>query len=332
MSTAHRVVVDTDTGIDDALALLYLAGRPHAEIAAVTSVFGNCAEQDAVRNIGYVTRLLGLPVPIARGAAGPLSGTGRVTRHAHGEDGLGDRGYDRPMPAVAAGTAAELLVRLANERPGDLDLLTLGPLTNLALALRTDPALFTKYRSVVLMGGSGPYTLPCGAPMLDVNIANDPEAARTVVSAPRNELVMVGVNVTASTILEEPAIAALRAACTPIARFATEILDSYLDFYEKEWGRRVIPLHDPLAAGILLDPGLATAAVLGPVGVVREGHQWRARPSRTAEGPPPPSPYDRAPGTRVITAVDSARFAGDLVQTLVAGPGAEPTRPRRPGG
>ncbi|WP_405149676.1 nucleoside hydrolase [Sphaerisporangium sp. NBC_01403] len=313
---SHRVVVDTDTGIDDALALLYLAGRPDAEIVAVTSVSGNCAERDAVRNIGYVTRLLGLRVPIARGAAEPLSGTPRVTRGAHGEDGLGDRGYDRPMPPVTDETAAELLVRLAGERPGELDLLALGPPTNLALALRIDPGLFTKYRSVVQMGGSGPYTIPGDLLMTDVNTAGDPVAARVVVSAPRGELVMVGVNVTATTILDEPAIAALRAAGTPVARFATEILGPYLDFYEKERGRRVVPLHDPLAAGILLDPARATAAVLGPVNVVREGSLWCARLMRTPEGLPPPFPYEPAPGTRVVTAVDSAGFAGDFVQTL----------------
>src|SRR5262245_55001337 len=144
MSPIRRVLVDTDIGIDDALALLYLAGRPDAEIVAVTSVFGNCAEEDAVRNIGYVKRLLNLSVPVARGAAEPLSGTPRFTRHAHGDDGLGDRGFDRPMPPVVNETAAELLVRMADERPGELDLLALGPLTNLALALRTDPELFTK--------------------------------------------------------------------------------------------------------------------------------------------------------------------------------------------
>ncbi|MEU8271800.1 nucleoside hydrolase [Sphaerisporangium sp. NPDC049002] len=326
MSAAHRVVVDTDTGIDDALALLYLAGRPDAEIVAVTSVFGNCLERDAVRNIGYVTRLLGMSAPIARGAAEPLSATVRVTREAHGRDGLGDLGYDRPMPSVTGETASELLVRLADERPGELDLLALGPLTNLGLALRADPALFTKYRSVVLMGGSGPYAAPGDALMADVNVARDPVAARMVVSAPRNELVMVGVNVTATTILEEPDIRALRAAGTPIARFAAEILGPYLDFYEKERGRRVVPLHDPLAAGILLDPGLATAATLGPVEVVREGSLWRARPTRVtatgvgaaraAEDLGPPFPYERAPGTRVITAVDAAGFTGGFVRTL----------------
>ncbi|MCT9930106.1 nucleoside hydrolase [Planotetraspora sp. A-T 1434] len=316
MSQVRRVVVDTDTGIDDAHTLLYLAGRPDAEIVAVTSVFGNCVEEDATRNIGYVTRLLELDVPIARGAAEPLAGAAHIAGYVHGKDGLGDRGYDRPLPEVTGETGAELLVRLANEQPGELDLLALGPLTNLGLALRIDPDLFTKYRSVVLMGGSGPYAEPGTLLMIDANINNDPVAARAVFSAPRRELVMVGVNVTAGTILDERAIAALRATDTPRARFASEILEAYLDFYQNEWGRRIIPLHDPLAAGILLDPGFATAWTDGPVNVVSDGFLSRARLMRTVDGLPPAFPYEPAPGTRVITAVDATRFVADFVEVL----------------
>ncbi|HEY9523119.1 MAG TPA: nucleoside hydrolase, partial [Thermopolyspora sp.] len=194
--------------------------------------------------------------------------------------------------------------------------LALGPLTNLALALRIDPDLLTGYRSVVLMGGSGPYPELGTSLMIDANVNNDPAAARAVFSAPRGELVMVGVNVTSATILTEHAIAALRAADTPRARFATEILDSYLDFYQNHWGRRVIPLHDPLAAGILLDPSFATAAVTGPVNVVTDGFLSRAHLMRTFDGLPPSFSYDPAPDTKVITAVDSARFVADFVETL----------------
>jgi inosine-uridine nucleoside N-ribohydrolase len=316
MSTVRRIVVDTDTGIDDAHTLLYLAGRKDAEIVAITSVYGNCVEEDSVRNIGYVCGLLGLAVPIARGADAPLESAPHIARHVHGHDGLGDRGYDRPIPAVTGETAAEALVRLAHEQPGELDLLALGPLTNLGLALRIDPELFTKYRSVVLMGGSGPYPALGSSLMIDANINNDPAAARAVFAAPRVELVMVGVNVTAVTILTEPAIAALRAAGTPTARFASEILDSYLDFYQHHWGRRIIPLHDPLAAGILLDPAFATATVPGPVNVVTDGFQSRAHLMRTFDGLPPSFPYDRTPDTNVVTEVDSARFVADFVETL----------------
>ncbi|MEV0594728.1 nucleoside hydrolase [Nonomuraea cavernae] len=316
MTETRRIVVDTDTGIDDAHTLLYLAGRPDAEIVAVTSVFGNCVEEDAVRNIGYVNGLLGLDVPVARGAAEPLAGVARIAGYVHGKDGLGDLGYDRPMPEVTGESAAELLVRLAAEQPGELDLLALGPLTNLGEALRLDPDLLTRYRSVVLMGGSGPYAPPGTVLMVDANIANDPVAAAAVFAAPRAELVMVGVNVTGTTILHERAIAALRATDTPKARFAVRILDAYMDFYQNEWGRRIIPLHDPLAAGILLDRGFATAWADGPVNIMSDGFMSRARLMRTHDGLPPSFPYEPAPDTRVITAVDAPRFVADFVEVL----------------
>ncbi|MGV9779660.1 nucleoside hydrolase [Streptosporangium sp. NPDC003464] len=316
MSQVRRVVVDTDTGIDDALALLYLAGRPDAEITAVTSVFGNCAEEDAARNIGYVTRLLGLEVPIARGADRALSGRAPAAAGAHGADGLGDRGYDRPLPQVTGESGAELLVRLAREHPGELDLLALGPLTNLALALRRAPDLLTGYRSVVMMGGSGPRTGPGRALTADTNIVNDPAAARTVLSAPRNELVAVGVNVTGVTVLDEAALGPLRAAGTARARFACEILDAYLDSYRGRWGRRAVPLHDPLAAGILLDPGLATASATGPVRVVGDGPLARAHLMRVRAGQAPRSPRWSVPDTRVIMEVDSARSVAGFIEVL----------------
>jgi len=125
MSTVRRIVVDTDTGIDDAHTLLYLAGRADAEIVAITSVYGNCAEEDAARNIGYVTGLLGLDVPVFRGADKPLEGAPHIAGYVHGHDGLGDRGYDRPPPRTGGETAAEALVRLGREHPGELDLLAL---------------------------------------------------------------------------------------------------------------------------------------------------------------------------------------------------------------
>ncbi|GGK89759.1 nucleoside hydrolase [Sphaerisporangium melleum] len=318
-AAARRVIVDTDAGIDDACALAYLAGRADAEISAVTTVAGNCAEPDVARNVGYVLRLLGLSPPVARGAAGPLPGAPAAPRGTHGRDGLGDLGLSRPLPAVTGESAAALLVRLAAERPGELDLLALGPLTNLALALRADPALLTKYRSVVVMGGSGPLAAPAAPLPRDSNIARDPAAARAVFAAPRRRLAAVGVDVTATATLPPEAIAALAAAGTPVARFTAEILTAYLAA-GADRGRGGVPLHDPLAAGVLLDPGLVTGFVLAPVAVVADGPLWRARPAPVRrEGGP-------APDTRVVTQVDAPWFVRGFVRTLTgdvrhAGPG-----------
>ena len=317
-SGTRRIVVDSDTGIDDAHTLLYLAGRPDASIEAITSVYGNCTQDDSLRNISYVQRLLGLDVPLARGADAPLEGEPHIAWHVHGRDGLGDRGYSRPEPRVVDETAAELLVRRGREQPGELDLLALGPLTNLALALRLDPQALARYRTVVLMGGSGPFAAPGQMRMVDANVNNDPVAAAEVFAAPRTELVMVGVNVTAATVIDEGGLEQLAAAGTPVATFAAEIFDSYLDFYQHEWGRRICPLHDPLAAGILLDRGFVTAAEDGPVNVLTDGYSWRARLMRTSEGEPCALPVRPAPDTHVITSVDADRFVADFLKVLTS--------------
>jgi purine nucleosidase len=319
MSTAVRsVVVDTDTGIDDSLALLYLAGRPEARIAAVTSVYGNCHVEDAVANIGYVLDLAGLPaVPVTVGAAGPLVGAAHIAGYVHGRDGLGDLGLDRPLPPnLRPESSAEYLVRLAAEQPGQHDLLVLGPMTNIALALEQDPDLLTRFRSVVLMGGSGPFPELGRVLMVDANVQNDPEAARRVFAAPRNELVMVGVNVTGSTIVDEHAVQVLRTADNPRAEFAVRVMESYMDFYRYTWGRRVFPTHDPLAAAILLHPEYATDVAVGPVNVVTDGFFTRGHLTRTADGFPAAIPTTPAPDTRVVTDVDRPRFRYDLISTL----------------
>jgi purine nucleosidase len=322
-TTRRRVVVDTDTGIDDALALLYLAGRPDVEIAAVTAVYGNCGVDDAVLNIGLVMRLAGLGhVPVAVGAAGPVDGRpASLAPYVHGEDGLGDLGLERPAPAVVGTSAAEHLVELANSAPGEYDLLPLGPLSNVALALQLDPLVLTKFRSTVLMGGSGPFP-PLGVTQtVDANVANDPAAARAVFAAPRSRLVMVGVNVGGQVIVDEAAVQVLHRSGTPGGEFSAAVLESYMDFYQYAWGRRVSPAWDGLAAGLLVEPRWITAAVDGPVAVVPDGRLARAHLLRTAAGLPVPfaqAEAGTAPPTTVVTGVDTDGFLADFV-TVLAG-------------
>lgn len=202
----RQVIVDTDTGLDDALALLFLAGSPRADIVAVTTVYGNCVVEDSLRNAGYVLRLAGLPdVPLSKGAAGPLRGVAHIAGYVHGNDGLGDLGLQRPDPDTTSNSAAEQIVELANSAPGRYDLLALGPLTNLALALRLDPALLGKLRSVVVMGGSGPYQPLGRSLMIDANIQNDADAAHELLTAERPHaatITLVGVDVTGTVVLD----------------------------------------------------------------------------------------------------------------------------------
>ncbi|MBE2319032.1 nucleoside hydrolase [Solirubrobacter sp. CPCC 204708] len=312
----RRVILDMDVGIDDAIAILYLAAREDAEIVALGAVHGNCTAHDAARNALIVFETLGLDVPVALGAVKPLEQELSVASFVHGADGMGDAGFPDPKGAVTGEHAADQLIRLSLEHPGELDLLAVGPLTNLGVALRKDPEVLARLRSVVIMGGSGAYPPAGTLREVDANIDHDAAAAALVFAAPRNELVMVGVNVTSPAILDEEAAAALAASDTPAARLASAILPFYLGFYQHKWGRRVCSMHDPLAAGILVDPTYATAWRQGPVNVVSDGFMARAWLMEREDGGPVSLPVTEAPPTRVVDSADWQRFGDELVTRL----------------
>ena len=249
----------------------------------------------------------------------PLS----LATHVHGADGLGDIGAASlaVSGAPTKESAADQLLRLGREHPGELDLLAVGPLTNLGLALRAEPDALGRYRSVVIMGGSGPEEPVEAHLMVDANATDDPHAA-DVVFAPRGaRLVMVGVNVTGPVVLDEGSIARIAAADTPQARFASRILPFYTDFYSRQLSSRVASMHDPLAAGVLLDPTLVMGDLRAAVSVLKVERCWRAvAPRHPALG------VQGRPRTRVFTEVDGRRFLERLLAGLVA------PLPIRPGG
>ena len=316
----RRIIVDTDTGIDDAHALLYLAGHDDVELTAVTAVYGNTPVDSAISNIARVLELSGRPnVPVARGAAGPLVGEAHIAFYVHGHDGLGDIWDDRPAPAnLVEQSAAQLIVELVRANPGELDLLFLGPLTNGALALQIEPDLFTLVRSVVVMGGSGPFPKLGDVLMVDANVQNDAEAARAVFSAPRTHLLQVGVNVTAQAIVDEAATDRLRSSGTAWGEFSARILDSYNEFYRFAWGRRLSPAHDTLAAALLLHPEWITRSVTGPVTITGDGYVSRAHIAQTWEGAPLAWQTDDAPPTVAVVEVDFAAFLADFERVLTS--------------
>ncbi len=319
----HEVLVDTDCGIDDALALLYLAGRPDVRIVGVTSVYGNCTVDDAVRNIGHVLRLAGLPdVPVARGAAGPLVGEAHIAHYVHGMDGLGDvvPAAEKADPAVLLPVdSADALIDWARADPGRYTLLTLGPLTNVGLALQREPGLLQRFRQVVIMGGSGPFPEVGTSLMVDANVQNDGEAARRVFAAPCRRRMMVGVNVTRTVVTDEAAVTRLHASSSARGQFAAAVLESYIDFYRLAWGRRICPVHDGLAAALAVQPNWVTAEMTGPVNITFDGFATRAHVMRTWESGSVAWDITPAPDSTAVLAVDADAFLADFLAVLDRG-------------
>ncbi|AXX31204.1 nucleoside hydrolase [Actinosynnema pretiosum subsp. pretiosum] len=252
-----RIVLDTDPGIDDALAIFYLAAhRDVAELVAVGSVHGNVPSPTAAANaLRLLDRVGWTEVPVAVGAHQPLAqelSTGEVV---HGGDGLAGVAGP-PSGRVPVGvSAAEQLVGLARAHPGELTVIALGPLTNIALAALIEPDLPELLRSVTVMGGAigtaGNIT-----PHAEANIWHDPEAAATVLGK-GFDLTLVGLEVTANAQVDAAWVEDLAGSGGPNAVFAADLLRHYLGVYSRLLGQDTCYLHDPLAVAVTLDPGLA---------------------------------------------------------------------------
>jgi purine nucleosidase len=246
----HKLLLDCDTGVDDTMAILYAALHPDVELLGVGAVFGNVPVDVATRNSTHALAMVGRDdVPVARGAAGPLDGRPQTYAFfVHGDDGQGNAGTGRPVAPPVQESAADQIVRLVREHPGEVELVAVGPLTNLALALRRCPELPSLVRGVTLMGGAA--AVPGNVtPVAEVNIWFDPEAAAAVFAA-RWQLTMVGLDVTMRTTLDEGHRARL-AAGGSVGDYVARVLDFYFDFCaDRELGERSGCMHDTLAVAV----------------------------------------------------------------------------------
>jgi purine nucleosidase len=245
------MLVDCDTGIDDALALLYLVRRPEVDVVGVTTVFGNNTVETAARNTRRVLALAGRPdIPVGVGADRPLVGEREsLGTEIHGADGLGDVNLPDPPDPPSDLTAAELISTMSRRYPGSLHLLATGALTNLAAALDAEPELVDRVGRVTVMGGAA--DAPGNrTPAAEANIGHDPEAAQRVLAAGW-ATDLVPLDVTMRELLTERHRAALAAAGTPVGSFASSITDFYFNAYSgRSGGERWAPCHDALAAAV----------------------------------------------------------------------------------
>jgi len=264
MTSPRPIYFDCDTGIDDALALAYLLASPEIEIAGIGTVSGNTDSARAAVNTLDLLALAGRPgVPVAVGAHDPLVGEYHGgAPHIHGRNGVGNVELPASGLVPVEETAAEMLIRLSNEYPGELEVITIGPLTNIAIALALDPSLPSRVKEVTIMGGAAmvPGNI---TPMAEANIYNDADAA-AVVFATEWPIVLVPLDVTLENTLEESDRQILLDSGRPVAVALGEILDLYFGFYVEVYGRRSCSLHDPLAAAIAVGGVVATNAPAVP--------------------------------------------------------------------
>lgn len=274
----RKVVVDTDTGVDDALALMLLAADPDVEILAVLSVFGNCHGERAADNARYVLDTCGRQdVPVYRGCDVPLKQELKLSSGVHGDDGFGNTGF-RPATSVPAEpNGIPILLDLVDAHEGEIDYLALGPQTNLATALKTEPRLLQRLRSTTIVGTLGPALYNDTEPWADrrfrvsrdPNVSFDIDAAQEVASRPGN-VTWCGPYVTRQALVPENFFLEIaeQTGFAP-AELITRISHDYAGFYTQSYGRpddaRVMGINDSLAVATLLRPDLVAGSVQRPL-------------------------------------------------------------------
>ncbi|MBI4240886.1 MAG: nucleoside hydrolase [Candidatus Rokubacteria bacterium] len=320
---AIPLLIDTDPGIDDALALLLAFASPEVSVEAITTVAGNVPVERCTANVCRVLEVLKLsrqPL-VAQGASKPLVRSLVSAGHVHGEDGLGDLHrfsdadgsprYPPVEPRLAPGDGPDLILECAARFDGELVVVALGPLTNLALALQRDSRRLASIRRLVVMGGA--VACPGNVtPVAEFNFYVDPEAAARVLQAGL-PLELIPLDVTRQTVLSRSALDGSLAACPgPIAQFVSDFTLKGFAF-GADSGEGGLTLHDPLALAVALDPSLVSSEALH---VAVECGGSLTRGMAVADRRPLPAQHKRPPNCRVAMSVDACRFLALFLDRL----------------
>lgn len=252
----RRIVIDTDPGVDDSMSIQAALRSPEVRIEALTTVFGN-------RGVGMTTRnaLINLEqaertdIPVASGASKPLSRNyvEPEVPGPHGRDGLGDCRWPPPRARAIETPAAALIVEHVLRSPGEITLLAIAPLTNLALALALEPRIARQVQEVVVMGG---VIEPAeDDPVAEFNFRNDPEATHKVLHAGW-PLVMVGLDLTRKVAMTPEHLQQIRRARTRASDFVSKIVPVYFDWCRGRYHKEVLYPHDVCGLAYLIDPSL----------------------------------------------------------------------------
>ncbi|KAJ0262150.1 Uridine nucleosidase 1 [Hirschfeldia incana] len=257
-SKREKLIIDTDPGIDDSMAIMMAFQTPELEILGLTSVFGNVSTQDATRNALLLCEIAGFPdVPVAEGSSEPLKGgIPRVADFVHGKNGLGDVSVPLPSRTKCEKSAAEFLVEKVTEYPGEVTILALGPLTNLAIAIKRDSSFASKVKKIVILGGAF-FALGNVNPAAEANIYGDPEAADVVFTCGA-DITVVGINITTQLQLTDDDLLALRDSKGKHAKLLSDMCKFYRDWHVKSDGVYGVYLHDPVSFVAVVRPDLFT--------------------------------------------------------------------------
>lgn len=272
----RRFLIDTDTASDDAVALVMALRHPDVKVEAITVVAGNVPLEQGVQNALHTVELTGSFVPVYRGMSRPIRRPFESAQHVHGSDGMGDIGLPLFGREPAPEHATDILIETINRHPGEITLVTLGPLTNVAMALLREPTLAGLVKECVIMGGTG-QGYGNVTPVAEYNIWVDPDAARIVFESGM-PITMVGWDISRVYATFGPEDEArLRAIGTPLAHFCVDIQAALTKFAVESSGLEGFDLPDPIAMAVALDPAVVTVSKRLFVAIETEGDWSRGQ-------------------------------------------------------
>ncbi len=312
----QKVIYDTDPGVDDAMALLFLHRHPEIDLIGITTVFGNASIETTTRNALFLKREWNISAPVAKGASvtiDPSRKEGMWPTFVHGDNGLGNidvpETIDLPLDPRPA---YRFIIETVRANPGEVTLVAVGRMTNLALALKEDPEIAGLVKQVVIMGGN--FYVPGNVtPVAEANIHGDPEAADIVMTAPW-KVVVIGLDVTAITTMSRGFLGDIARSGDDAVKLLNDLSQFYIDFYKHavEDGMMV---HDSCASVYVVAPELFTS-VTGAVRVVCGGiadGQTIVKPDGRRF---PPGDWDGLPSQIVCTGIQSDKVL-DLIRTTL---------------
>jgi len=257
MSQNRRLWIDTDTASDDAVAIVMALRHPNTEVIGMSVVIGNVPVEMGVQNALYTTELCGKSIPVHAGAALPLVRPFATAQHAHGVDGMGDIGLPLKGRTATSNDAIRAMIEAFRKEPGELELVALGPLTNLALAIRIEPQFASWVKRCVIMGGTG--VLPGNAtPLSEFNWWIDPESVHIVLESGM-KVEMVGWDVSLADSVIDTDLAEELRSLGPLGQFSIDIQKALRRFIQEVTGRTGFDWPDPIAMAVALEPDIATS-------------------------------------------------------------------------
>lgn len=266
-----KLLIDTDPGIDDAMAIFFASLHPSIDVVGMSTVFGNVTVETATRNAIYLSELLRKSIPVAKGAGTPMTQNPKpISDYAHGKEGFGDLPAQEIQGKALEEQGSEFICRMINEYPGEITLCPIGPLTNIAAALKLDPTITTKVKEVIIMGGSlfreGNVSIHAEA-----NIWHDAHAADKVFAADW-PVVMVGLDVTHEVMCTNEDFKRLALSSPVLGGFLEKLSAFYINFYKQKVGVDGCYLHDPAAVIAAIHSELFTTEE-HPLEVIVSGRQ-----------------------------------------------------------